>query len=279
MTVFPKGTVITSLSELADSKVAADIQRVRRFLKFLQRSGYINRQSSEKGQVITLLDRHSKQEKIPDYTTARNVINRTPRVPPTDHQYAGERKNTSSVTVGNYKGNVIDFAEAKKMREQKNQGAYPSRTLNGEEEYIYKYSVGTNEIHSPISDSPNLPIPTLNQNLPEIKSRKALVKDPVVQQGMKSFISAYIRAFQARYDFRPVLTGKELGLIKSLVKSIPVDDACDLIQVYCQMEDQWFEKKYHDIPTFLSNLNKVKHSLKTGRAERDTTDWSKVFGE
>jgi hypothetical protein len=277
-TVFPKGTVVTSLSELAGSKKAADIQRARRFLKFLQRSGYIDRKSSEKGQIIKVLDRNSKQQKIPDYTIARNVINRTPRVSPTDNVLAGEKENGTSVNNGNYEGNVIDFAEAKKMSEQKKQGVYRCRTLNGEEENIYKYSVGVNEIHSPNSDSQSLIIQTPNQNLPEAKPRKALVKDPVVQQGMRSFISAYIKAFQARYDFRPILTGKEMGLIKSLIKSIPIDQACDLIQVYCQMEDQWFEKKYHDIPTFLANLNKVKHSLKTGKADRDNTDWATVFG-
>ena len=45
-----------------------------------------------------------------------------------------------------------------------------------------------------------------------------------------------------------------------------LDRACDLIQVYLQMDDPWFVTKCHDFTTFVSNIQKVSLALDTGEA-------------
>jgi hypothetical protein len=93
------------------------------------------------------------------------------------------------------------------------------------------------------------------------------------------FIAAYVKAYQARYDgARPELVGKVQGQIKNFLKQTPLQRACDLIQVYCQMNDRWFETKMHDFTTFLENLNKVSYALKHGTEAQAGAhiDWSKI---
>lgn len=86
-------------------------------------------------------------------------------------------------------------------------------------------------------------------------------------EGTNLVVSAYVKAFQARYGTRPVLPGKTQGQIKNLLRSIPVDRVVDMIQVYCQMDTPWFVTKRHDITTFIENLNPVAVALDTGDAE------------
>jgi hypothetical protein len=81
------------------------------------------------------------------------------------------------------------------------------------------------------------------------------------------FVAAYVRAYQARYGARarPDLQGKVQGMISRFVDQTPIERACDLIQVYCQMNDPWFLTKAHDFGTFVENLSKVGLALDTGK--------------
>jgi hypothetical protein len=86
------------------------------------------------------------------------------------------------------------------------------------------------------------------------------------------FIGTYVRAYQAKHGekARPDLRGKVQGQIKSLLKEVPLQRACDLIQTYCQMSDSWFLTKAHDFPTFMENLGKVGLALDTGKVMTQT---------
>lgn len=109
---------------------------------------------------------------------------------------------------------------------------------------------------------------------------KALVPKtgPPGELNTRKFIATYVKAYQARYSekSRPEITGKVQGQIKNFLKSYPIDRACELVQVYCQMEERWFLTKHHDLGTFLENLNKVSYALDTG-LDANQTDWSRVF--
>ncbi len=82
------------------------------------------------------------------------------------------------------------------------------------------------------------------------------------------FIANYIQAYRQRYGekSRPALVGKVQGQIKRFLGEVAIERACDLIQVYLQMDDPWFKTKCHDFGTFLENLNKIGLALDTGQS-------------
>ncbi len=83
------------------------------------------------------------------------------------------------------------------------------------------------------------------------------------------FIGTYVRAFQNRYGnkTRPDLGGKTQGQIKSFLKDVPIDRACNLIEVYLQLDTKWFMTKHHDFGTFMNNLNPIGVALDTGASQ------------
>lgn len=92
-------------------------------------------------------------------------------------------------------------------------------------------------------------------------------------QRIQEFIGIYVKAFKKKYpDGRPTLHGKAQGQIKRFLKDYPFERACDLIQVYFQMEEQWFETKAFDFSTFLENLQKIELALDTGKQVRPQSE-------
>lgn len=94
------------------------------------------------------------------------------------------------------------------------------------------------------------------------------------------FIATYVKAFQAKFgeNTRPELSGKEIGQIKTLIKTRTLERACDLIQVYLLMDDPWFQKKCYDFSTFMANIQKVSLALDTGRQSiSGGTDIAKIL--
>ena len=81
------------------------------------------------------------------------------------------------------------------------------------------------------------------------------------------FVATYVSAYQTRFPgHRPedINDGKVRGQILNWIKGYPLDRACQLIQVYFQMEAKWFDTKGYDFLTFRNNLNKVGQALDTG---------------
>lgn len=104
---------------------------------------------------------------------------------------------------------------------------------------------------------------------------------PPLSEGVGRFIGTYVKSFQTRYgdQVRPDLGGKVQGQIKTLLKGMPIDRACQLVQVYLQMEVPWFNTKCHDIGTFIENLNPVAIALDTGQMQSTGTNWDKIKKE
>lgn len=101
-------------------------------------------------------------------------------------------------------------------------------------------------------------------NLKNLKanSRKKRSSAP---PGMGLFIATYAKAWETRWQSRPDLRGKVQGQIKTFLFDTPLERACELIQVYCQMDEPWFVTKCHDFGTFLENIGKVNIALDTGQ--------------
>lgn len=119
--------------------------------------------------------------------------------------------------------------------------------------------------------------PSLTHNYKELTTKRAhasLKKD--ANNAVKDFIVVYDKALKTRYGNKAklVITPKIAGQIKKLVFDIGLVKACDLIQVYFQMDDQWFLKRAHDFSTFLNNLQKIAISLDTGLENPTTSDKS-----
>lgn len=101
---------------------------------------------------------------------------------------------------------------------------------------------------------------------------------PAPGNEIQRFIGVYVKAFQKKFPAdrggqmpRPYLGGKVQGQIKQFLAEVPFQRACELIQVYLQMDDPWFEKKAFDFTTFKENLQKISLALDTGRQVRAKT--------
>lgn len=113
------------------------------------------------------------------------------------------------------------------------------------------------------------------------RGRKTDPPDDVeLNQKTSRFIGAYVKAYQTKWpEGRPedVKDGKTTGQIKSWLKSFPVDRACDLIQVYFQMDTKWFGTKGYDFQTFRSNLNKIGQALDSGAdPDGNQINWNQI---
>jgi hypothetical protein len=93
-------------------------------------------------------------------------------------------------------------------------------------------------------------------------------------------IGTYVQAWQRRYSTkaRPDVGGKSQGILKRILAQCPVQTVANLLQVYCQMKDPWFEKQRHNLVTFEAQFNAVALALDHGE-EKGTYDWAKVFKE
>lgn len=106
----------------------------------------------------------------------------------------------------------------------------------------------------------------------------------ITQKGdAAEFIAAYITAYRKRYGeaSRPDISGKVQGEIKRLLKDVPVQRACNLVQVYLQMDTPWFKIKCYDITTFCQNLNPIGLALDTGMSDANSHldfSWMKSDG-
>lgn len=93
------------------------------------------------------------------------------------------------------------------------------------------------------------------------------------------FIAFYVTTFQKRYpNVRPDLRGKVQGQIKTLLKDVPYSRACNLLEVYLQLDTPWFITKGHDFTTFMENINPISIALDTGQ-QSSGINWNKVFAK
>lgn len=122
----------------------------------------------------------------------------------------------------------------------------------------------------------------------EVLGSSDLVDDVILPKPLRKwsktnqFILAYIAAWKTKFPGRPqdLTDPVVLGQIKAWLKYCPIERACQLIQVYFQVEDRWFGTKVYDFMTFKQNLNKIGLALDSGLqpGAAKEYDWSKVFG-
>jgi hypothetical protein len=90
-------------------------------------------------------------------------------------------------------------------------------------------------------------------------------RPPKLGTSNSRLIGEYIKAYQTRYKARPVIDNRTQGLVKTILKAVSEEQACEMVQAFVQMNDPWFIKKAHDFPTFYENLTKVSMALQTGQ--------------
>lgn len=91
----------------------------------------------------------------------------------------------------------------------------------------------------------------------------ALQKTAVAKSGksvdVPFLIGVYVKAWQTCHGVRgrPDLSGKSLGILKRMAEHRGKEELSELLQVYCQMKNDWYFKKKHDLVTFEANLNDI----------------------
>lgn len=106
-----------------------------------------------------------------------------------------------------------------------------------------------------------------NRETPPEKLPEKTASPPAVKtagQNVHFLLGVYIKAYQDRFGVRPDDSGKTRGILQRLNKDYHTDKLADMIQVFCQMNDTWFETKQFDLVTFENNLNKVLYALGKG---------------
>jgi hypothetical protein len=99
------------------------------------------------------------------------------------------------------------------------------------------------------------------------------------ENNSSKFIAVYVKAYQKRWgsNVRPQFDGKTLGQIREYLKSVPIERACNLIEVFCQMDQKWFNTKMHDFSTFVNNQNPIAYALDSGTDTGNSVNLSHPF--
>jgi hypothetical protein len=88
---------------------------------------------------------------------------------------------------------------------------------------------------------------------------------PAAPDGTQRVIARYVELWQARYKSKIHLSGKDIGLLRTLTKDHGEESAIKLLESYLSMLEAWFVTKRHDLVTLTQNLNAVSHFMHTGK--------------
>lgn len=86
-------------------------------------------------------------------------------------------------------------------------------------------------------------------------------------------IAVYCSAYKKRYGekARPDVGGKSIGVLKRVLRGYSEEQVATLLQVYLQLEEEWFRTKYYDLVTFETSLQRVLHAATTGQRGAQTS--------
>lgn len=94
-------------------------------------------------------------------------------------------------------------------------------------------------------------------------------------------IGTYVASWQARYGTkaRPDVTNC-IGVFRKLLRERSVTEISELVQVYCQMNDEWIKRLHHDIGTFSARIGQVALARDKG-FERPNGEkhWTEIVAE
>jgi len=81
---------------------------------------------------------------------------------------------------------------------------------------------------------------------------------------INEIIAFYCDQWKTKYNARPVITGKDAGLISGLVKDIGAARTKELILGYFKHPGAVFAERRHDVGTFKIRLTEIAHYVDTG---------------
>lgn len=113
---------------------------------------------------------------------------------------------------------------------------------------------------------------------PEKIKRDVVATARLPGKNIQALIKIYIDSWRLRYSTtaRPDIS-KANGIFGTLLKSYTFEQLSELLQIYPQMTDEWFDKRRHDLSTFHGNVSKVALARDKGLNSTDV-NWGKVFG-
>jgi hypothetical protein len=118
-------------------------------------------------------------------------------------------------------------------------------------------------------------------NAPEQASLTGLTRTDT-NQGLvlRDLIAFYIGRYKANPLYgpkaRPDVGGKAQGVLLRLLKTYNAGQVKRLIEVYLQLDDEWFKKQYHDLVTLEQKLQRVLHAATTGQKAAEMTGVDKA---
>jgi len=83
----------------------------------------------------------------------------------------------------------------------------------------------------------------------------------------KYSVRIFCAGFKARYGTNPVITPHHAKLLKGLGEQVGRPQLEEFVSAFFKMNDQWFIKRSHDVPTLVGNINKVQVFLKRGKLQ------------
>lgn len=118
------------------------------------------------------------------------------------------------------------------------------------------------------------PIPVGNQS--PIKKPK-FSED--TRQKMRAFIATYSEGYRKKYGGPPegIRDKAIVGKLGHWIESVSEQRACELAEIYLQVDYRPINESCHDLWQFFRHLNRIGLALQTGQ-EPGGIDWSKVFG-
>lgn len=92
-------------------------------------------------------------------------------------------------------------------------------------------------------------------------------------------IQHYCEEYKKRHRGTPAIHGKTVGLVTSILKSVSLEKAKDMVTVFFQIKDPWFQKTKHRFDVFYQNFEQIGAALDAGKPLQDTTSLDEWFAE
>lgn len=118
-------------------------------------------------------------------------------------------------------------------------------------------------------------VPKLSHNVVVQQTKVVSQQVQPPSDGTSVLIAHYCEAYKARYGGNPVITGKTAGQAKTLLKSVSLARAKDLVSVYLQLDDEWFCRIKHRFSDFILNLEQLGAALEAGKPLKEMTSLDK----
>lgn len=194
-----------------------------------------------------------------------------------DEQFSWLRQRVEAGRRGGLKKQENSLAVAKRSPSKTKQ-TLPSSSSS----FSYSYSNNKEFTHTSYVGEQGSPPTDLVKNLENQKPPARGKRTEAQNDRIRRFVAAYVKAYKTRFGegARPedLSDPKVRGQIAQFAADHPdVDRACELVQVYFQMDEKWFKQKGYDFFTFRNNLALVGQAVDSGSPTG--MNWDFVFGK